>query len=120
MGEGDPQEMKGPPPQSTKRRKRRSRKGLILNHKLEGTETDTAVRQGKVAHLPEGISRSVGTVLPQVEDMSLEFQEETPTHLQRGPVLGAEHRRYGQRSETSRLVPNLGKKVHIIILFTQE
>ena len=117
---GDPLEMKGTPPKNQKeKREEQERADNTHDHKLEGTEIDAAVRQGKEAHLPEGISRSVGTVLPQVEDMSLEIQEETPTHLPRGPVLGAEHRRYGQRSETSRMVPNLGKRVHIIILFTQ-
>ena len=110
--EGDPLELQGTPPKNQKeKREGQERVDNTHDHKLEGTEDDAAVRQEKEAHLPEGMSRSVGTVLPQDEDMGHEIQEETPTHLPGGPVLGAEHCRYGQRrNETSRMVPNLGKK----------
>ena len=93
MGEGDPQNMKGTPPNHQKEEKEeQERADKTHDHKLGDTVSDTAVHQGVVAHLPEGISRSVGTASPQAEDMGLEYQEETPTYLQRDPVLGAEHR----------------------------
>ena len=62
------------------------------DHKLGDTVPDTAVHQEVVAHLPEGISRSVGEASPQAEDMGLGYREDTPTYLQRNPGLGAEHR----------------------------
>jgi len=118
MGEGDPQILKGTPTYHQKEEKEEQkweeRNDKTHNHKLGDTDPDTAVHQGVEAHMLEGMSNFVGEASP------LEYREDTPTYLQRNPVLGAEHRRGGQCSGTSRTVTKSREKRFTLFLLTNK